>query len=145
MVRGVWSHREEGPGHFLMSKKPLIVQASGFNIWVELCVKESLCTFCRLLPVLEKFMKDSLDHELRSRTEDVPVVLPVTSKVAAYSRSYIYTPEFQYNLVCSVLFKNVTYPNQGTVGECSKAMNTSNIPEVLPLRPPSHCLPPIWL
>ena len=76
-------------------------------------------------------MKDSLDHELRSKTEDVPVVLPVTSKVAAYARSYIYTDDLQLNLICSVLFKNLSYPNTGALGECSRSANTTNLVQVI--------------
>lgn len=76
-------------------------------------------------------MKDSLDRELRSKTEDVPVFLPVTSKVAAYSRSYIYAADLQLNLVCSVLFKNLTYPNTDTLGNCSRSANATNIIKVI--------------
>ena len=75
-------------------------------------------------------MKDSLDLELQSKTEDVPVILPVTSKLAAYSRSYIYTADFPLNLVCSVSFRNLTFPNSRTSGECSRSANTTTLFEV---------------
>lgn len=86
-------------------------------------------TLAWMVPVIEKFMKDSLDLELQSKTEDVPVVLPVTSELAAYSRSYIYTADFPLYLVCNVLFRNLTFPNSGTLGECSRSANTTALIE----------------
>ena len=35
----VWSHREEGPGHCLISEKLLSVPMSTFDIWAESYIK----------------------------------------------------------------------------------------------------------
>eukprot|EP00795_Rhopilema_esculentum_P012554 gene12554-3247_t len=78
----------------------------------------------RLLAVLEKFMMDSLDREIRDSAEDTPVVLPVTSSVAAFSRSY--RPGHPQSLVCNALFKNATYPDTGVLGECSEYTNKTS-------------------
>ena len=68
-------------------------------------------------------MKESRDRELHHSSEDVPVSLPVTSEVTAYSRSYL--PEYPHSLACKVLFRNLTHPRNGAFGSCSKYSNVS--------------------
>ena len=75
-------------------------------------------------------MKDSLDQELRSKTQNIPVMLPVTSQVAAFSRSYIYVANSKQDLACTVLFKNLSYPNTPTIGECKENANATSIDKV---------------
>lgn len=70
---------------------------------------------------LEAFLKGALNREIRYNPKDVPIVIPVTSKVAAFARSYL--PEHPHSLVCGVVFKSSMHSKRAGYGHCGLPIN----------------------
>ncbi len=97
---------------------------------IEYC--NSKLFYFRLLKSLEDFLTEYLNREIHYSSKDIPVSLPVSSGVAAYSRSY--RPKYPHALVCSVLFKNDGDPSSSGFGDCGISINGTNVLKVIRVR-----------
>eukprot|EP00794_Sanderia_malayensis_P005727 gene5727-6427_t len=75
----------------------------------------------KLIKSFEELLADYLNREIKQSPKNVPVIVPVTSSVAGYSRSY--RPKYPHGLVCTVLFKDHQDKSNSGFGECGISIN----------------------